>query len=109
MLSLIARECPDMIFSWGDKDPKEVVRSMRDLPITKELRTTFQYCNIMFIAVSHVIEVLTGMWLGDFLRTRIWEPLGIKSTFFSLDDAQKHIRKQGITKLARGYWWNNET
>jgi CubicO group peptidase (beta-lactamase class C family) len=60
--------------------PKDVVRSLRHLPLTAEPRTRFQYCNIMFVVASYVIETLTGMWLGDVLKERIWRPLGMKST-----------------------------
>jgi len=56
------------------------VRSLRYLPLTAEPRTKFQYCNIMFVTVSHVVESLTGVWMGDFLSEKIWEPLGMKST-----------------------------
>ena len=47
------------------------VRGLRYLPPTTELRATIQY-NMMFAVAGHVVEKLTGMWLGDFLRTRIW-------------------------------------
>jgi len=53
--------------------PRDVVRSLRHLPLTAELRTTFQYCNLMFVVASHIIETLERVWLGDFLRERIWE------------------------------------
>lgn len=57
-----------------------MVRALRHLPLTAEPRTKFQYCNQMYGVASHVIETMTGMWLGDFLKERIWEPLGMKST-----------------------------
>jgi CubicO group peptidase (beta-lactamase class C family) len=60
--------------------PKDLVRSLRHLPLTAEPRTHFQYCNIMFVVVSHVIETLSGKWLGDFLKERIWTPLNMHST-----------------------------
>ena len=60
--------------------PKDAVRSIRYLPFTAGLRETFQYCNIMFVVASHVVETLTGMWLGDFLKTEIWGVLGMSAT-----------------------------
>jgi CubicO group peptidase (beta-lactamase class C family) len=60
--------------------PKDLVRSLRHLPLTAEPRTKFQYCNLMFVVVSHVIETLSGTWLGDFLKGRIWTPLNMHST-----------------------------
>ena len=86
---------------------RDMVRSLRYLPMTAELRTRWQYCNMMFVTVSHAIETLTGMWLGDFLRIRIWEPLMMSSTFFSLDDAQI-AERDGKAVLARGYYWDNK-
>lgn len=34
---------------------------------------------MMYVTVSHVIEIITSTWLGDFLHTRIWEPLSIEA------------------------------
>ena len=59
---------------------KDTVRDLRYLSMTTEPRTRFQYCNLMFVTASHVVESLTAVWLGDFLRERIWEPLDMKST-----------------------------
>ncbi|KAL2794920.1 beta-lactamase/transpeptidase-like protein [Aspergillus keveii] len=87
---------------------RDVVRSLRHLPMDKEIRSAWQYCNAMFITVSHAIEVTTGEWLGDFLRKRIWEPLGMDSTFFSLDDARKYAAS-GDTVLAQPYAWDEAT
>jgi CubicO group peptidase (beta-lactamase class C family) len=87
---------------------RDVVRSLRHLPMDKEIRSAWQYCNAMFITVSHAIEVATGEWLGDFLRKRIWEPLNMNSTFFSLDDARK-FAASGDTVLAQPYAWDEAT
>lgn len=59
---------------------KDIVRALRYLPITAEPRTRFQYCNMMYVVVSHIIEELTAAWLGDTLYDRILKPLGMKST-----------------------------
>ena len=87
---------------------RDVVRNFRHLPMTAEIRTKFQYCNLMYIAVSHFIETWTGMWLGDFLRTRIYKPLGMASTFFTLQDVQKSAASGGPS-LATPYYWNNQS
>ncbi|KAJ5087564.1 hypothetical protein N7456_011180 [Penicillium angulare] len=88
---------------------RDVVRSLRHLPMDKEIRSTWQYCNAMFITVAHAIEVVTGQWLGDFLRERIWKPLGMNSTFFSLEDAQRHVASNEDTILAKPYAWDKES
>ena len=88
----------------GEESVKDVVRSLRYLPMTEPLRTTFQYCNLMYVTIGHVIETLTGQWEGDFLAQRIWEPLNMTSTYFSLDDALN-----SGNPFARGYNWAPES
>ncbi|KAL9126557.1 MAG: hypothetical protein Q9217_004418 [Psora testacea] len=87
---------------------RDGVRNLRHLPITAEIRSRFQYCNLMFITVSHAIETFTKTWLGAFLLARIWKPLGMNSTFFSLPDALAGASAQNIS-LAQGYVWSNNT
>jgi len=64
---------------------KGAVRALRHLPLTAEPRTRFQYCNQMYGVASHVIETLTGKWLGDVLKERIWGPLDMKATVSSCE------------------------
>ncbi|EGX89804.1 penicillin-binding protein, putative [Cordyceps militaris CM01] len=82
---------------------KATVRNLRNLPPTAEPRVTFQYCNFMYIALSHVIETVTGSWLGDVLRRVIWQPLDMQSTFLYYGDA----RNSGL-EIATGYFWDDE-
>lgn len=74
---------------------------MRHLPITAPIRTVWQYNNLMYMSVAHLIETVTGQWLGDFFRERIWEPLGMTDTFLSVDDALA-----AGAEISRGYYVN---
>ena len=87
---------------------RDGVRKLRHLQMTAEPRTKWQYCNLMYISVSHFIETYTGKWLGQTLRERIWEPLAMDDTFFSLSDAEA-ATYTGRVSLARGYSWLNRT
>ena len=98
----------DLSLQGGNATVRDVVRRLRHLPMTAEPRVKWQYCNMMYIAVAHVIETLTGHRLGTFLRDRIWRPLGMESTFFSLLDAEA-ATITGKMSLARGYVWVNQT
>lgn len=80
--------------------PRDVTRSLRYLPLNAAPRTTWQYCNQMFIVAAHVIETLTGRWLGDVLRAWVWAPLGMHATYFSLEDALA-----APEHFAAGYSW----
>ncbi|KAL8755096.1 MAG: hypothetical protein Q9199_003885 [Rusavskia elegans] len=87
---------------------RDVVRNLRHLPMTAELRLRFQYCNMMYMTLSHVVEVLTGSWLGDVLWDRIWKPLSMTRTYFSFSQAQLAVRN-GAAQLSAGHVWNNQT
>lgn len=82
---------------------REVVRNLRHLPMTASPRTTYQYCNAMFIVAAHIIETLTGQWLGTFLHERIWKPLGMVNTYFSTEDALA-----ASAPVACGYYYDQE-
>ncbi|KAE8369864.1 beta-lactamase/transpeptidase-like protein [Aspergillus caelatus] len=86
-----------------DETLREAVRKLRHLPLAYPPRTTFDYCNHMFMVVSHVLEQITGESLGEFLRERIWSPLNMKDTYFSVQD----VKKCPLTsrKLVQGYTW----
>lgn len=98
----------DISWAGNNASVSEIVRKLRYLPPTAEPRTKFQYNNMMFIAVSHFIERFTQTKLGAFLKARIYDPLGMKDTFFSLAEA-KAATLTGRVSLANGYAWNNIT
>ncbi|KAK7943183.1 uncharacterized protein PG986_012296 [Apiospora aurea] len=80
---------------------RDLAQSLRFLPMVHEPRVEFRYCNLMFMVASHVLQTLTGRWLGTTLREVIWRPLGMNATYFSLEDAQA-----APEHLAMGYWWD---
>ncbi|KUJ20474.1 beta-lactamase/transpeptidase-like protein [Mollisia scopiformis] len=84
--------------------PKDVVRSLRYLPMSSEPRSTFHYSNIMYVAAAYVVDTMSGQRIADFLKERVWGPLGMKSTFFSLTDAKKAASK----RMAVGYSWQED-
>lgn len=90
---------------YGGKDvtAQKITRQLRHLPLTKEPRTVSQYCNLMFVAVSHAVEVRTGEKLANFLSRRIWQPLGMSDTYFVLSDAEKSGKP-----FSKGYYWDKE-
>lgn len=90
-------------FKGTKSGPRDLVRNMRNLALTAEPRTKFMYCNLMYVALSHVIETLTGKWLGDVLKEQIWKPLGMTSTYFDLGQA-----KDASENYASGYYWDEE-
>lgn len=81
------------------------VRLMRHLPLTAELRTRWQYNNMMYNAVGVLLERLSGMALESLLSKWLWQPLGMQSTTMSIIQAAKTDDHAGNPRLARGYFW----
>lgn len=97
---------PDHKLSFKPKSAsvKDVVRSLRHLPRAAEPGAQYFYSSYMFSTVSHAIETVTSMSLGDFMKQRIWNPLGMAQTYWTPAEAME-ARASG-TVLARGYAWN---
>jgi CubicO group peptidase (beta-lactamase class C family) len=81
----------------------EIVRSLRFLPLSRDLRQEFQYCNLGYVAAGHVVEALSGVPWEDFVRGRLLEPLGMRRTNLSVaemladgDHAAAYTRRGGI-------------
>ena len=55
----------------------EIVRCLRFLPLSRDLRQEYQYCNLGYLAAGYVVEALCGVPWEDFVRGRLFGPLGI--------------------------------
>jgi CubicO group peptidase (beta-lactamase class C family) len=64
----------------------EIVRALRFLPLSRDLRQDYQYCNLGYLAAGHVVEALSGIPWEDFTRGRLLEPLGMRRTNLSVDE-----------------------
>ncbi|MHC4625834.1 MAG: serine hydrolase [Planctomycetota bacterium] len=70
-------------------DRYECYRRLRYLKPTSDLRNVFQYNNLMYTAAGILVERLGGTSWEDFVAERIFEPLGMKRSNFSVTDLQK--------------------
>ncbi|MBP5442615.1 MAG: beta-lactamase family protein [Treponema sp.] len=74
----------------------EIVNSFAESPLNFQPGTHFCY-SLSHDVVAAVIETVSGMSYGDYLRKNIWEPLGFKDTFFA-----KPVN-DGLERLAQQY------
>jgi CubicO group peptidase (beta-lactamase class C family) len=81
----------------------EIVRSLRFLPLSRDLRQEFQYCNLGYLAAGYVVEALSGVPWEDVVRGRLLEPLGMRRTNLSVDEmladddhAAAYTRRDGV-------------
>lgn len=96
----------DLIYGgWMGADPKSIVRVLRYLgPLSMPFRTGFQYNNLMYSVVGEVAKAVTGLDCKALLKSFIWEPLDMNSTFWATQDIPE-TKKQ---YLSRGYYWVSE-
>lgn len=95
----------DLIYGLPGDTPSAVVQRMEFLPLSAEPRTTYQYCNVMYGAMTDFLETVTGMSMESILRTNFWTPLGMASTTFTLPSETATEK----SKLSRGYYWDPDS
>lgn len=69
---------------YNDKDltRAQIVSRLAHLPTSEDLRSRYQYNNLMFLAAGHLVEELTGQQWEDVVRARIFTPLGMTRSNF---------------------------
>lgn len=65
---------------------REVAERLKDVPLTGGFRARYAYDNILYGVAQLVIEQASGQSYRDFLRARIWQPLGMQRTRFNSDE-----------------------
>ena len=98
--SYTAVKCYWEITRWS-KTPAEVIDLVRDMPLKFEPGTRNAYDNTGFYLLGLVIEAVTQQRYGDYLRTLIFEPLG-------MSHAQENRYDTVIPHRAQGYIYKDD-
>ncbi len=64
----------------------EILRRVRYLKPTWSFRAMFGYQNIMYLAAGQIVAGVSGKSWDDFVRDRIFKPLGMTSTNTTIDE-----------------------
>jgi CubicO group peptidase (beta-lactamase class C family) len=75
----------DMIWYKSDFTRKELFERLRHLEPKEPIRQLFLYNNMMYAGAGYVIELLSGKPWEAFVQERIFDPLGMTSSVFSID------------------------
>jgi CubicO group peptidase (beta-lactamase class C family) len=70
----------DQLWSSTDYSTEDIIRRVATIEPAYSLRSRFVYQNIMYAVAGEVIEAASGMSWSDFLRSRIFQPLGMTAT-----------------------------
>lgn len=68
---------------------EEMYTRLRYLEPNRDLRREFQYNNLMFMTAGYLAGKLAGATWEDAVKTRIFEPLGMKNSGFDFGEAFK--------------------
>ena len=79
----------DLLWYGSDLSRDEIVRRVRYLKPSWSFRGMFGYQNIMFLAAGQIVPSVTGKSWDDFVRERIFIPLGMTSSNTSIKDLAK--------------------
>jgi CubicO group peptidase (beta-lactamase class C family) len=96
----------------GQKNLKDFVTVLGKLPLQYEPGSRWHY-NVSVDVQGYLVEVLSGMSLGEFMQQRIFEPLEMEDTSFMIA-AQKLDRLAQLyspkgTQISRGEAWTRST
>jgi len=84
-------------------DRKEMVARLPFYTPNKDLREVFQYNNMMFLTAGYLVGELDAQSWEDSIRARVFVPLGMKSSNFSVNDSQKSA------DFSQPYEWKDDT
>jgi len=70
----------DYLWYGQTTEPREILRRVRLLEASYSLRSSFIYQNVMYAAAGAVVEAVSGQPWEQMLRTRIFEPLGMRGS-----------------------------
>jgi CubicO group peptidase (beta-lactamase class C family) len=104
-----------------DYSRQDMIRTVRYSQTTNNLRAKASYSNVMYTVAGQIIEAVSGLSWDDFLKERIFKPLGMTSSSTSAFDLVKasnhsssHIRGYDGKILVdpidpAGYWTMDNT
>lgn len=76
----------DLLWYYTDYPDEEVMKRVRNEPITRRFGIEFGYQNIMFMIAGDLIQKVTGQTWSQFIQARIFTPLGMNETRPSSDE-----------------------
>jgi CubicO group peptidase (beta-lactamase class C family) len=74
-----------MFFPPSDLSREEIVRRLRFIRPATSFRTTYAYDNLLYLVAGQIIPAVTGKSWDDFVKERIFTPLGMTNSFTSTD------------------------
>lgn len=77
-----------------------MVADLKDARLNRPVGSTFEYSNVNSVVLGAIIEAVTGEKWGAYIQRQVFEPLGMRNSYTSLDEA----RENGLTAVHK-YWF----
>ena len=87
----------DLLWYKSPLEPEEVIRRIGHVKLTTSFRSNWEYANIPFLTAGTAVSLREKRSLAECFKTRIFEPLGMKTTSATAADFLK------ATNRAVGY------
>jgi CubicO group peptidase (beta-lactamase class C family) len=65
------------------------LNSNYEVPLSRSPGTEMSYSNFSFVLLGEIVRRVSGLSIDEFSRTRVFEPLGMESTYFVVPDSVK--------------------
>lgn len=91
----------DELWLATDWTRSDILRVLGSLKLDDPIRTKYQYSNLMFVAAGEAVAHAAGMPWEEFVRTRLFGPLGMSNTTTSLAE-------WGAREHASGHSWDTK-
>lgn len=79
----------DLVWYGAHLSREEMVRRLRYLKPSKEFRSAWQYQNLMYMTAGYLAGRVMGTRWEELVRQRIFQPLGMRASNFSVTDSQR--------------------
>ena len=98
-------------FNWHSRKwkPRELINAVAKLPSIYPVGTKVEYNNTNYVLLGMIAEKVTNQPLDRLLKTQLFEPLGMNSTYLSLPEDQRKFRVSGymVANLPFPGWFIN--
>ena len=79
-----------LIWPTNTYNQKDVVKRFKNIPLSTSFRSTYAYDNILYLIAGELIEAVTGMTWDTFVRTRIYQRLGMNNSALTFAEAVRN-------------------
>jgi CubicO group peptidase (beta-lactamase class C family) len=78
----------DLVWYGSDESRAQIFSRLQYLQPTADFRTVWQYQNLMYMTAGYLVEVISGVPWEEFVRQRIFGPLGMASSHIDASEVE---------------------